>query len=69
MLGELFGSKTRAAVIAALLATPGESLHMRELVRRTGGSISGVQRELKRLGDIGLVESAVSTDGRRGIRL
>ncbi len=69
MLDELFGSKTRAALLGALLETPGESIHLRELVRRSGGSISGVQRELERLEGMGLVHSEAGEGGRREISL
>ncbi len=69
MLDELFGSKTRAGIIAALLDAAGESIHLRELVRRSGGSVSGVQRELQRLEGIGLVRSVKTQDGRREVSL
>jgi predicted nucleotidyltransferase len=69
VLEELFGSKVRARVIAALLVAPGRRLHVRALVRSAGGSVASVQREIERLGDMGLVTSAVDENGRRQVSL
>lgn len=67
MLEELFGSSTRAAILKALLEDPVRPLHLRELVRRCGGSVSGAQREVGRLEQIGLLASEIDEHGRRQI--
>ncbi|MDT8434874.1 MAG: hypothetical protein RQ731_08990 [Anaerosomatales bacterium] len=69
MLEELLGSKTRAAILEALLEHPDRPLHLRELVRRSGGSVSGVQRELARLERIGLAVSQTDEQGRRQVSI
>jgi predicted nucleotidyltransferase len=69
MLEDLLGSKTRAAVIEALLECPGARIHLRELVRRAGGSVSGVQREIDRLVRLGLAVSETDERGRRQVSL
>lgn len=69
MLEDLLGSKTRAAVLGALLERPGSGVHVRELVRRAGGSVSGVQREVDRLVRLGLAVSKTDERGRRQVSL
>lgn len=69
MLSELLGSKTRARMIAALVVAPAHRLHLRALVRATGGGIASVQRELERLEEMGLVTSERDARGRRQISL
>ena len=69
MLDEFLGSKTRASILSALLEDPARPLHLRELVRRSGGSVSGVQRELARLESLGLVRSATGERSRREVSL
>ena len=69
MLEELLGSKTRAAILEALLEDPNRPLHLRELVRRSGGSVSGVQREIERLERIGLAVSQTDERGRRQVSI
>lgn len=64
MLAGLLGSATRARLLTILLARPSEEHHLRELIRLTGGSASGVQREVARLEELGLVQ-ARSESGRR----
>jgi predicted nucleotidyltransferase len=65
MLVELVGSATRAGLLTILLAEPRREYHLRELIRLTGGSASGVQREVARLEELGLVQSRRSEGGRR----
>jgi predicted nucleotidyltransferase len=65
MLDDLFGSKTRASVLTALVQDPSRPLHLRELVRRAGGSVSGVQREVERLLEMGLIRSQRGSGGTR----
>jgi predicted nucleotidyltransferase len=50
----LFG-KNRAALLAALLLRPEESLHVRELARLTGASPGSVHRELKVFTELGVL--------------
>lgn len=69
MLAELLGSKSRARIIAALLVAPERRMHLRALVRATGGSVASVQRELERLGDMELVTSTIDESGRRQVAL
>ena len=69
MLDELLGSKTRAVILSVLLDAPRESVHLRELVRKSGGSISSVQRELARLENLGIAASAIDGSGRRQVSL
>lgn len=69
MLEELLGSKVRARMIAALLVAPDQRLHLRALVRSAGGSVASVQREVERLGDMGLVRSETDEHGRRQVSL
>lgn len=65
MLEGLLGSKTRAGILSALLEDPARPLHLRELVRRSGGSVSGVQREVERLEAMGLIRSRAGPVGKR----
>jgi uncharacterized protein len=65
MLAELLGSATRVRLLTILLGEPRREYHLRELIRLTGGSASGVQREVARLEEIGLVQSRRSEGGRR----
>src|SRR5437763_2637056 len=51
----LFGS-TRREVLALLLGRPDERFYLREIVRAVGGALGAVQRELKQLVEVGLVE-------------
>jgi predicted nucleotidyltransferase len=69
MLAELLGSKSRARLIAALLLAPDKRLHLRALVRATGGSVASVQREIERLETMGLVSSARDAAGKRQVAL
>jgi len=47
--------KNRAALLAALLLRPDESLHVRELARLTGASPGSVHRELKVFTELGVL--------------
>jgi predicted nucleotidyltransferase len=53
--GVLFG-KTRGAVLALLLGRPDEEFHVRHVVRLSGGGLGPVQRELKLLAEVGLLD-------------
>jgi len=54
----LFGS-TRREVLALLLGRPDERFYLREILRAVGGGSGAVQRELKQLVNVGLVEREV----------
>jgi predicted nucleotidyltransferase len=69
MLEALLGSKSRARLLAALFASADAPLHVRELARLCGGSISSVQRDVERLEAIGLVVSILDESGRRQVSL
>lgn len=54
-LEQLFGSKTRARLMAVFLQDPKEAFFVRELTRRIDAQLNSVRRELKNLLDIGLI--------------
>lgn len=54
-LEQMFGSKTRAHLIALFLQHPQEAFFVRELTRRIDAQLNSVRRELKNLVDIGLI--------------
>lgn len=58
----LFG-QARRAVLALLFGRPDESFYLREIARLTGTGVGVLQRELKRLGQAGLIVRTV--DGRQ----
>jgi predicted transcriptional regulator len=54
-LEQMFGSKTRARLMALFLQQPGDSFFVRELTRRIDAQLNSVRRELKNLMDLGFV--------------
>jgi hypothetical protein len=54
----LFG-KTRRAVLTLLFSRPEETFYLREIVRALRGGQGGVQRELRRLMDAGVLARTV----------
>lgn len=62
-LAELLSSRVKAEVFRLLFGLVGSELHVRELERRSGLSISTVRQELKRLSRLGIV--LVRKDGNR----
>ena len=54
-LEQLFGSKTRARLIALFLQYPSESFFVREITRKIDAQLNSVRRELKNLIEIGVV--------------
>ena len=50
----LFG-RTRSSLLAALYGHPGETFHLRQLVRAVGSGHGAVQRELAQLTEMGLI--------------
>jgi len=63
ILAELLSSKIRAEVFRILFGTRDESLHMREIERRSGLTIGTVQQELKKLHRLDLITK--NRDGNR----
>ena len=56
-LEKLFGSKTRAKLLALFFENPGKSFYVREITRVIDEQIHSVRRELQNLGNIGLVKN------------
>jgi predicted nucleotidyltransferase len=54
----LFG-KTKRAILALLFSRPDESFYLRQIVRLVAAGQGGVQRELQRLADAGIVTRVV----------
>lgn len=59
MLSKLLGSASRAAVVRSLFVLGTPRYHLRELSRRTGLSVPCIQRELRLLQSMGLLEKEV----------
>lgn len=57
-LSSLLFGKTRRAVLALLYGRPEESFYMRQVARAAGTGQGSVQRELKRMADIGIIVRA-----------
>lgn len=64
LLEELFASRTRAQIIAAFSARPGERLYLREVARLIKADVRAVKQELDRLERLGLLTSAASGNRR-----
>ncbi|NQV89803.1 helix-turn-helix transcriptional regulator [Candidatus Uhrbacteria bacterium] len=58
-LEQMFGSKTRARLIALFLQQPGDTFFVRELTRRIDAQLNSVRRELKNLVELGLLYEKV----------
>jgi predicted transcriptional regulator len=56
-LVRLFGSTSRARILALLSGRPHQSLYQREIMFETGLSLQAVQRELKNLVALGILEN------------
>lgn len=54
-LEQMFGSKTRARLLALFLQRPDEAFFVRELTRKIDAQLNSVRRELKNLADLGIV--------------
>ena len=54
---KLFGSTSRARILALLSGRPHRSLYQREIMYKTGLSLQAVQRELKNLVALGILEN------------
>ena len=57
ILVKLFGSVSRARILAFLYAFPGQSFYQREIVFETGLALRAVQRELDNLAALGIVKT------------
>lgn len=60
MLKVLFSSKARVEVLKLFLLNPEQIFYQREIARQTHLPIRAVQREVSRLGKIGLLEESIS---------
>ena len=56
-LVKLFGSVSRARILAFLYAFPGQSFYQREIMFETGLALRAVQRELNNLAALGIVKT------------
>lgn len=54
-LEQLFGSKTRARLMALFLQYPEEAFFVREMTRKVDAQLNSVRRELQNLMDLGVV--------------
>jgi predicted transcriptional regulator len=55
-LARLFGSTSRARILAFLSSNSGQSYYQREIIYETGLSLQAVQRELGNLEELGIVK-------------
>src|ERR1039458_2232370 len=62
-LGDLLFGQTRGSVLALLYGMPDQTFFVRQIARRIGTSVGPVQRELKTLSEVGLIDR--STVGRQ----
>jgi len=60
-LEQLFGSKTRARLLAIFLQSPEQAFFVRELTRKIDAQLNSVRRELKNLVDLGIVSEKTDT--------
>jgi len=60
-LEQLFGSKTRARLLALFLQSPGKAFFVRELTRKIDAQLNSVRRELKNLVELGIVSEKIET--------
>ncbi|MFH1515727.1 MAG: nucleotidyltransferase domain-containing protein [bacterium] len=51
---------TRLSILRELILSNGKSIHLRELARRTGLDARGVQREVRNLLDVGIIDEEKS---------
>lgn len=60
---QMFGSKTRARLMALFLQHPKESFFVRELTRRIDAQLNSVRRELQNLIEMGFILEKQAVDG------
>ena len=58
-LSSVLFSKSRRAVLSLLYGHADESYYLRQIVRQTGLGLGPIQRELKQLTDVGLIQRTV----------
>ncbi len=58
MLNKLFSSRTKAEILKLVLFNPDTSFYQRQISQLIGQSLRGVQRELSRFQEIGLVQGS-----------
>lgn len=63
-LAELFGSRTRAGVLATLCGAPATEFHLNELAKKVGVGARAVQQEVVRLLRLGLIRERRSGNRR-----
>lgn len=69
-LEQLFGSKTRARLMALFLQYPHEAFFVREMTRKIDAQLNSVRRELKNLIELGLVkELEKGASKKKGVHL
>ncbi|HEY4381546.1 MAG TPA: nucleotidyltransferase domain-containing protein [Acidobacteriaceae bacterium] len=59
-VGDILFGQTRSRVLALLFGTPEKTFFARQIARETETSAGTVQRELKTLSEVGLIERAVT---------
>jgi len=57
MLKDLFASKTQAKLIEMFFRNPNRKFYQREIVRTLNESLGGVQYELRRLVNLGVIKA------------
>ena len=69
-LEQLFGSKTRARLLALFLQYPEQAFFVREITRKIDAQLNSVRRELKNLIELGLIsEKTGKTLAKQGVPL
>jgi predicted transcriptional regulator len=68
-LEQMFGSKTRARLMALFLQQPGDTFFVRELTRLIDAQLNSVRRELKNLIELGLIKELDSKGKKDSTRL
>lgn len=67
MLEQLFGSKTRVALLRTFLHNPDNFFYVRELVRSLDMHLNSIRRELENLEAIGIIQSSTKADFEREV--
>lgn len=68
-LEQMFGSKTRARLMALFLQQPEDKFFVRELTRLIDAQLNSVRRELKNLIELGLIEEVAAKGAKDSKRL
>jgi len=59
LLGRTLFARNRRAVLALLYGHPDQEFYLRQVIRASGGGVGGVQRELDRLTEAGILRRTV----------